>query len=210
MAEIARRARVAFAQSRRDGAHAARLGPVADARDAGKPFTRAGWCSSSSTTAIGCSPRRATAGDALVARGQRSHRTFPDVRDRRRAARSAFIIDGEVIVNERAASRASRCSRSGGAFAPRGRGASGARAAVPFYAFDLLGFADSTACVAAQRAQGRVTSAAADDRAAALLEHVEQHGEAMFVEAERLGLEGVVGKRAASQYVSKRSQTGSR
>ena len=32
----------------------------------------------------------------------------------------------------------------------------------------------------------------------------------MFVEAERIGLEGVVGKRAASPYVSKRSRIGSR
>ena len=36
-------------------------------------------------------------------------------------------------------------------------------------------------------------------------EHFERQGEAMFDEAERLGLEGIVGKRAASPYVSKRS-----
>ena len=36
-------------------------------------------------------------------------------------------------------------------------------------------------------------------------EHIETKGEAMFVEAERMGLEGIVGKRAESPYVMKRS-----
>jgi bifunctional non-homologous end joining protein LigD len=36
-------------------------------------------------------------------------------------------------------------------------------------------------------------------------EHIEEQGEAMFAEAERMGLEGIVGKRAASPYVGKRS-----
>lgn len=36
-------------------------------------------------------------------------------------------------------------------------------------------------------------------------EHFEAQGEALFAEAERLGLEGIIGKRAASAYVSKRS-----
>ena len=36
-------------------------------------------------------------------------------------------------------------------------------------------------------------------------EHFEEQGEALFDEAERLGLEGIIGKRAASPYVSKRS-----
>ena len=36
-------------------------------------------------------------------------------------------------------------------------------------------------------------------------EHFEEQGEAMFDEAERMGLEGIIGKRAASPYVSKRS-----
>jgi bifunctional non-homologous end joining protein LigD len=40
---------------------------------------------------------------------------------------------------------------------------------------------------------------------AAVLEHFEAQGEALFAEAERLGLEGIIGKRAASPYVSKRS-----
>jgi bifunctional non-homologous end joining protein LigD len=36
-------------------------------------------------------------------------------------------------------------------------------------------------------------------------EHFSSQGEAMFEEAERMGLEGIIGKRAASPYVSKRS-----
>ncbi len=36
-------------------------------------------------------------------------------------------------------------------------------------------------------------------------EHVEESGEAMFEHVERMGLEGIVGKRAASAYVSRRS-----
>jgi bifunctional non-homologous end joining protein LigD len=36
-------------------------------------------------------------------------------------------------------------------------------------------------------------------------EHFEAQGEALFAEAERMGLEGIIGKRAASPYLSKRS-----
>src|SRR5262249_21097003 len=76
-----------------------------------------------------------------------------------------------------------------------------------FYAFDLLGFGalDLRSLPLVERKEA-LRSLLPTIGPLRYSEHVEEHGEAMFTEAERLGLEGVVGKRAASAYVSKRSQ----
>ena len=62
-----------------------------------------------------------------------------------------------------------------------------------YYAFDLLGFGDSTCarcrCTERQDALRTLLPTIGPLRYSA---HVEAHGEAMFVEAERLGLEGVL------------------
>ena len=81
------------------------------------------------------------------------------------------------------------------------------RAPCTFYAFDLLAFADldlrALPLLERKEALRTLLPTIGPLRYS---EHVEEHGEAMFVEAERCGLEGVVGKRAASPYVSERSQ----
>ncbi len=76
-----------------------------------------------------------------------------------------------------------------------------------FYAFDLLAFADlDLRALPLTERKEALRALLPTIGPLRYSEHVEEHGEAMFVEAERLGLEGVVGKRAASPYVSKRSQ----
>ena len=77
---------------------------------------------------------------------------------------------------------------------------------VTYYAFDLLGFEDFD-----------LRSLPLSDRKAALrrvlppvgalryLEHVEEEGEALYQEAERLGLEGIVAKKSGSPYKAGRS-----
>jgi bifunctional non-homologous end joining protein LigD len=77
---------------------------------------------------------------------------------------------------------------------------------VTYYAFDLLGFEDFD-----------LRSLPLSERKAALrrvlppvgalryLEHVEEEGEALYQETERLGLEGIVGKKSGSPYKAGRS-----
>ncbi|MEO6055910.1 MAG: DNA polymerase ligase N-terminal domain-containing protein, partial [Gemmatimonadales bacterium] len=77
---------------------------------------------------------------------------------------------------------------------------------VTYYAFDLLGFEDFDL-----RPLPLVDRKAVLERvlppvgALCYLEHVEQDGERLYQEAERLGLEGIVGKKAAAPYKAGRS-----
>ncbi len=77
---------------------------------------------------------------------------------------------------------------------------------VTYYAFDLLGFGDfdlrPLPLTARKSMLQRVLPPVGALR---YLEHVEDDGEALYREAERLGLEGVVGKKAAAPYKAGRS-----
>ena len=118
-----------------------------------------------------------------------------------------FIIDGEVVVID------DRGLPSFGLLQKRGRltrRGDVARAAVELpaslYVFDLLYF-DGLDLRALPLTERKTALRAMLPSAGALRysEHIEAQGEAMFAEAERMGLEGVVGKRADSPYVTKRS-----
>jgi bifunctional non-homologous end joining protein LigD len=134
--------------------------------------------------------------------------TFPEIAEIAAALPfSQFIIDAEVVVLD------ARGLPSFSLLQKRGRltrRADVARAALELpcsiYAFDLLAFDDldlrplplverKTALRALLPVSGAMRYS----------EHFEGQGEAMFDEAERMGLEGIIGKRAASPYVSKRS-----
>jgi bifunctional non-homologous end joining protein LigD len=135
--------------------------------------------------------------------------TFPDVAEIVAALPYAsFVVDGEVIVNDE------RGLPSFALLQKRGRimrriDAERAALDLPatFYAFDLVSFGSldlrSLALVDRKEALRSMLPTVGPLRYS---EHVAEQGEAMFVEAERMGLEGIVGKRAASSYVSKRSQ----
>ena len=77
---------------------------------------------------------------------------------------------------------------------------------VTYYAFDLLGFEDfdlrSLPLTERKAALRRVIPPVGALR---FLEHVEEEGEALYQEVERLGLEGIVAKKAASPYKAGRS-----
>ena len=118
-----------------------------------------------------------------------------------------LIIDAEVVVLD------ARGLPSFSLLQKRGRltrRADVARAALELpasiYAFDLLAF-DGFDLRALPLVERKAALRALLPVAGALRysEHFESQGEAMFDEAERLGLEGIIGKRAASPYVSKRS-----
>ena len=90
-----------------------------------------------------------------------------------------------------------------GSFADRRRGR---HQPATLYAFDLI---EATALRPARtrtrRAQKAARERTAEGRAGALLQHIDEQGRAAFAAAQRLGIEGIVGKRAASQYQSGRS-----
>jgi bifunctional non-homologous end joining protein LigD len=135
--------------------------------------------------------------------------TFPDVAEFVTALPfEHFIVDGEVIIHD------ARGMPSFALLQKRGRitrRIEAERAALDLpatlYAFDLLAFGDwdlrSLPLIARKEVLHSLLPTVGPLRYS---EHVAEHGEAMFVEAERMGLEGVVGKRAQSAYVSKRSQ----
>jgi bifunctional non-homologous end joining protein LigD len=77
---------------------------------------------------------------------------------------------------------------------------------VTYYAFDLLGFEDFDLRPLPLTARKAVLRRVLPPIGALrYLEHVEEAGEALYQEAERLGLEGVVAKKADSPYRSGRS-----
>jgi bifunctional non-homologous end joining protein LigD len=134
--------------------------------------------------------------------------TFPEIAEIAAALPFAyFIIDAEVVVLD------ARGLPSFSLLQKRGRltrRADVARATLELpasiYAFDLLAFDgyDLRALPLLER-KAALRALLPVSGAMRYSEHFETQGEAMFAEAERLGLEGIIGKRAASPYVSKRS-----
>ncbi|HEX7236705.1 MAG TPA: DNA ligase D [Gammaproteobacteria bacterium] len=134
--------------------------------------------------------------------------TFPEIADIAAALPfSQFIIDAEVVVlDERGLPSFSLLQKRGRLT----RRADVARAAIELpcsiYAFDLLAFdgLDLRSLPLVER-KAALRALLPVSGAMRYSEHFETQGKAMFEEAERLGLEGIIGKRAASAYVSKRS-----
>jgi bifunctional non-homologous end joining protein LigD len=77
---------------------------------------------------------------------------------------------------------------------------------VTYYAFDLLGFEDfDLRSLPLSRRKSLLRRVLPPLGALRYLEHVEEQGELLYQEAERLGLEGVVAKKAGSPYKGGRS-----
>jgi bifunctional non-homologous end joining protein LigD len=134
--------------------------------------------------------------------------TFPDVAEVVAALPfEQFIIDAEVVIND------ARGRPSFALLQKRGRISrriEAERAAVELpatvFAFDLLAF-DGFDLRPLPLVERKSVLQALLPTVGPLRysEHFEAQGEALFENAERLGLEGIVAKRAASAYVSKRS-----
>ena len=176
----------------------------------GKPFSIRSGCSSSSTTATACSPRSAPAKCKLYSRaGHDFTATFPEIAEIVAALPFAqFIVDAEVVVLDGARpAELFAAAKTRPLDAPRRRRARGARVAGQHLRVRSAGVRGlRLARAAARRAQGRAARAVAGRRCRCGTRSTSwSQGEALFDEAERLGLEGIIGKRAASPYVSKRS-----
>jgi bifunctional non-homologous end joining protein LigD len=134
--------------------------------------------------------------------------TFPEVAELVAALPfERFIIDGEVVVLDPRGLPSFALLQKRGRLTRR---ADVARAALELpaslYAFDLPYFEglDLRALPLLDR-KAALQTLLPTVGALRYSEHVDAQGEAMFAEAERMGLEGIVGKRATSAYVTKRS-----
>jgi bifunctional non-homologous end joining protein LigD len=134
--------------------------------------------------------------------------TFPDVVQVVAALPfDKFIIDAEVVVADERGVPSFALLQKRGRLTRR---ADVLRAALDLpasvFAFDLLTFGGvdlrSLTLVERKAALREILPTVGGVR---FSEHIEEQGEAMFAEAERMGLEGIVAKRAASPYVGKRS-----
>ena len=135
--------------------------------------------------------------------------TFPEVAEIVAALPfSGFIIDAEVVVHDERGIPSFARLQKRGRLTRRGD-VERAAVALPasLYAFDLLylaGFDLRDLDLLARKAM--LQSILPTVGPLRFSEHVAAEGEAMFEQVERMGLEGIVAKRASSHYVSKRSR----
>jgi bifunctional non-homologous end joining protein LigD len=134
--------------------------------------------------------------------------TFPDVAEAAAALPFAnFILDAEVVINDARGIPSFALLQKRGRITKR---LEAERAALELpsivYAFDLLALEgyDLRALPLVDR-KSVLRAMLPTVGQLRYSEHFATQGEALFEQAERLGLEGVVGKRAASPYVGKRS-----
>ena len=175
----------------------------------GKPFSSAGWVFELKYDGYRLFAEKRDGVVKLYTRAGLDYTAvFPEIAEVVAALPFArFIVDGEVVVLD------DRGLPSFALLQKRGRltrRPDVARAAVELpaslYVFDLPYFEglDLRPLPLVKRKEA-LQSMLPTAGALRYSEHIETKGEAMFVEAERLGLEGVVGKRADSPYVMKRS-----
>jgi bifunctional non-homologous end joining protein LigD len=175
----------------------------------GKPFAAAGWVFEFKYDGYRLFAEKRDGAVTLYSRAGHDYTaTFPEVAEVVAALPfERFILDGEVIVTD------ARGLPSFGLLQKRGRltrRADVARAAIELpaslFAFDLPCFDgyDLRPLPLTER-KAALRALLPTQGAVRYSEHIDTEGEALFAEAERMGLEGIVGKRAASPYVTKRS-----
>ena len=173
----------------------------------GEPFTKPGWLFEikyDGYRLIAAKQRRRHA--PLVARGTRSQRHLPRDRD----GRSARCPSSTSCSTARSSCTTRAGLPSFARLQKRGRltrrhDIARAALALPatYYAFDLLGFGDYDLRGLPLHARKDVLEQALPTVGPVRYsEHVEEQGEAMYEHMRKLGLEGVLAKRADSKYVS--------
>jgi bifunctional non-homologous end joining protein LigD len=179
------------------------------AETADRPFSRKDWLFEPKLDGYRLLALRAGGEAKLLTRnGNDCGAAFPEVL--RAVAALPFprlLLDGEVVaLDERGRPDFQRLQ--GRARLRRGIDIRHAtvRCPVTYYGFDLLGFEDFDLRGLPLSARKAVLRRVLPPSGALrYLEHVEDDGEVLYQEAERLGLEGIVGKKAASPYKAGRS-----
>ena len=179
------------------------------AETAERAFSREGWLFEPKLDGYRVLAARAPSEPRLLTRsGNDCAASFPEIL--RAVAALPFerlVLDGEVVALDDAG-RPSFQRLQGRARLRRPLDIRHAAVNTPvtYYAFDLLGFEDfdlrPLPLTVRKAALRRVLPPVGPLR---YLEHVDDEGEALYREAERLGLEGVVGKKAGSPYRAGRS-----
>jgi bifunctional non-homologous end joining protein LigD len=179
------------------------------AETAEQAFSRAGWLFEPKLDGYRVlASRRAGEARLHTRNGNECAESFPEVA--RAVAALPFdrlVLDGEVVaLDDRGIPSFQRLQGRARLRRPIDIRHATVETPVTFYAFDLLGFEDFDL-----RTLPLTTRKALLQRvlpplgALRYLEHVEQDGEALYREAERLGLEGVVAKKSTAPYKSGRS-----
>jgi bifunctional non-homologous end joining protein LigD len=179
------------------------------AETADAPFTRREWIFEPKLDGYRVLAARAGGEARLLTRnGNDCGSAFPEVQ--RAVAALPFqrlLLDGEVVaLDDQGKPSFQRLQGRARLRRPIDIRHATVRCPVTYYAFDLLGFEDfdlRPLPLSARKAILRRVLPPAG--ALRYLEHVEDEGEALYREAERLGLEGVVGKKAGSPYKAGRS-----
>ncbi|HEX3234202.1 MAG TPA: DNA ligase D [Gemmatimonadales bacterium] len=179
------------------------------AESAERPFSRKGWIFEPKLDGYRVLAARAPGGPQLLTRsGNDCGPTFPEVL--RAVAALPFdrlVLDGEVVALDDAG-RPSFQRLQGRARFLRAIDIRHAAVECPvtYYAFDLLGFEDfDLRALPLSQRKAVLRRVLPPLGALRYLEHVEEVGEALYQEAERLGLEGIVAKKADSPYQHGRS-----
>ncbi len=174
-----------------------------------KPFTRQGWIYELKYDGYRMIAAKEDGAGVLITRnGNDATATFPEIARALAALPYArIVLDGEIVVADETGrpsfQRLQRRGRLTRALEVR-------RAAVELpatlYAFDLLGFEDhdlrSLPLTERKELLQRVLPRTGALRYA---DHIEERGEAFFEQVERMGLEGMVAKKADSRYTGGRS-----
>jgi bifunctional non-homologous end joining protein LigD len=144
----------------------------------------------------------------LYRKGGDATAVFPEIaRALRSYPFSSLVLDGEAVVLDEAG-RPSFQRLQKRALLQRGVDIARAALELPatLFAFDLLGFEGfdlrSLPLVERKRLLERILPSAGPVR---YLDHIESQGEAFYKEVERLGLEGIVAKKAGAPYRGRRS-----
>jgi bifunctional non-homologous end joining protein LigD len=179
------------------------------AETAEQPFSRAGWVFEPKLDGYRVLAARQNGAARLYTRnGNECGDAFPEVT--RAVAALPFdrlVLDGEVVaLDERGIPSFQRLQGRARLRRPIDIRHAAVEAPVTYYAFDLLGFEDfDLRTLPLTTRKGLLQRVLPPLGALRYLEHVEDDGEALYREAERLGLEGVVGKKASAPYRSGRS-----
>jgi bifunctional non-homologous end joining protein LigD len=179
------------------------------AETAERPFSRPGWLFEPKLDGYRVLATRRNGEARLYTRnGNECGEAFPEIA--RAVAALPFermLLDGEVVaLDDRGIPSFQRLQGRARLSRPIDIRHAAVETPVTYYAFDLLGFEDfdlrPLPLTARKALLQRVLPALGALR---YLEHVEEDGEALYREAERLGLEGVVGKKSAAPYKTGRS-----
>ena len=173
------------------------------------PFSRAGWLFEPKLDGYRVLASRQNGAARLYTRnGNECDEAFPEVT--RAVAALPFdrlVLDGEVVaLDEGGIPSFQRLQGRARLRRPIDIRHAAVEFPVTYYAFDLLGFEDFDLRTLPLTVRKELLQRVLPPLGALrYLEHVEEDGEALYREAERLGLEGVVGKKAAAPYKSGRS-----